>query len=74
MLDLRVPCGLFFFVTGAILAGMGVWSPNARPKLSDANVDLYSGIVMLLFGAFLLALAFRARRNAAAGERTERHT
>jgi len=29
--------------------------------MTDANVDLYTGLVMLAFGAFLLALARRGR-------------
>jgi hypothetical protein len=30
--------------------------------LTDGNVDLYAGAVMLAFGAFLLLLAMRSRR------------
>jgi uncharacterized membrane protein len=61
MLDLRIPTGLFFSVTGIILTAMGVFASSARAALSDANVNLYGGLTMLAFGAFLLLLAFRKR-------------
>ena len=61
MLDLRLPSGLFFVLTGAIVAGAGLFAPGNQAPLQQANVNLYSGGVMLLFGAFLLALARRAR-------------
>jgi uncharacterized membrane protein HdeD (DUF308 family) len=61
MLDLRIPTGLFFTVTGIVLTAMGIFASSARAALSDANVNLYSGIAMLVFGAFLLLLAFRKR-------------
>jgi hypothetical protein len=61
MLDLRIPTGLFFAATGVILTALGVFSPSARAALTDANVNLYSGLAMLVFGAFLLILAFRKR-------------
>jgi hypothetical protein len=52
---------LFFAATGIILSAMGVFASSARAALSDANVNLYSGLSMLLFGAFLLLLAYRKR-------------
>ena len=62
MLDLRVPSGWFFTILGAILLGMGVFAPDMRAALTEANVNLYSGIVMLAFGLFLLIMARRATR------------
>ena len=40
---------------------MGVFAPDMRAPLTEANVNLYCGSVMLAFGAFLLLLAWRAR-------------
>ena len=54
MLDLRVPSGWFFTVLGLILLGMGIFAPETRAALSDANVNLYSGLAMLVFGLFML--------------------
>jgi uncharacterized membrane protein HdeD (DUF308 family) len=64
MLDLRVPSGWFFTVLGLILLGMGIFAPDTRAALSDANVNLYSGLAMLVFGLFMLMLAWRASRRA----------
>ncbi|MGA2271609.1 MAG: hypothetical protein ABSH44_24360 [Bryobacteraceae bacterium] len=64
MLDLRVPSGWFFTVLGLILLGMGVFAPDTRAALSDANVNLYSGLSMLVFGLIMLLLAWRASRRA----------
>jgi len=60
MLDLRIPSGLFFAAVGLILCGLGIFSPGARAALTDVNVNLYSGLVMLSFGALLLVLARRS--------------
>ena len=64
MLDLRVPSGWFFTVLGLILLGMGIFAPETRAALSDANVNLYSGVAMLVFGLFMLLMALRASRRA----------
>jgi hypothetical protein len=60
MLDLRLPSGLFFTLLGLILVGMGVFAPETRAALTEANVNLYSGLAMLVFGLFLLLMAKRA--------------
>jgi uncharacterized membrane protein HdeD (DUF308 family) len=60
MLDLRVPSGWFFTLLGVILLGMGLFAPDTRAALTETNVNLYCGLAMLVFGAFLLLLAWRA--------------
>ncbi|MGA2119190.1 MAG: hypothetical protein ABSH56_31110 [Bryobacteraceae bacterium] len=62
-MDLRVPSGWFFTILGLILLGMGVFAPETRANLTTANVNLYSGACMLIFGLFLLLLAWRATRG-----------
>jgi hypothetical protein len=57
MLDLRVPSGWFFALLGVILLGMGVFAPDTRAPLTDININLYCGVGMLAFAAFLLILA-----------------
>jgi ABC-type antimicrobial peptide transport system permease subunit len=59
-----VPSGWFFTVLGLILLGMGIFAPETRAALSDANVNLYSGVAMLVFGLFMLLMAWRASRRA----------
>jgi hypothetical protein len=68
MLDLRVPSGCFFTVLGAILTGLGIFAPDMRAPLTDVNVNLYSGLSMLVFGGFLLLMARRAARARSGGE------
>jgi hypothetical protein len=63
MLDLRLPTGIFFATTGIILVGLGVLFPSERAALTESNVNLYCGLVMLAFGAFMLVMAQRARRR-----------
>jgi hypothetical protein len=60
MLDLRVPSGIFFALTGLILVKVSFSNPHA--PMTDANVDLYTGLVMMVFGGFLLLLAWRSRQ------------
>ena len=57
MLDLRIPTGFFFAIVGLILVGMGVFTPSERAALTEANVNLYCGLVMFAFGGMMLALA-----------------
>ena len=63
MLDLRYPIGWFFALVGLIVAGYGIFVPEARATLTAANVNLYCGLFMIAFGAFLLLLAWRAARS-----------
>ena len=59
MRDLRIPIGLFFTLAGVILAVTGVVTQNRAP-LETANVNLYCGVSILVFGGVMLWLA---RRN-----------
>ncbi len=59
MWDLRLPAGLFFSGLGLILCAMGALFPQQHAPLTLANVNLYSGIVMLVFGGVMLWLAKR---------------
>jgi uncharacterized membrane protein len=63
MLDLRVPSGWFFVILGAIVLAVGLVQPDLRAPLTDVNVNLYSGLSMLMFGGFLLLLARRALKK-----------
>lgn len=59
MWDLRLPAGLFFAGLGVILCVLGVAFPEQRAPLTQANVNLYIGLVMLLFGGVMLWLSKR---------------
>ena len=63
MLDLRYPIGVFFALIGLIVAGMGIFAPEARATLTATNVNLYCGLFMIAFGSFMLLLAWRATHS-----------
>ena len=56
-MDLRVSTGWFFALLGVILSALGVLSPGMRAPLTDLNVNLYCGIVMIAFGGVMLLFA-----------------
>lgn len=63
-LDVRLPIGLLFALIGALLAVYGIWSDPAIYQASlGVNVNLWWGLAMLVFGVFMLALAWRAGRQ-----------
>jgi hypothetical protein len=59
MWDLRIPSGFFFLLLGVILCATAVFRPGVRAPLTEADVNLYSGVAMVLFGGALLWLARR---------------
>ena len=60
MSDLRTSIGLFFAVIGLILLATGIATGSPAP-LEAANVNLYCGSAMLVFGAVMLWLGLRHR-------------
>ena len=64
-LDLRLPIGLMFTIIGALLSIFGMMSDRAIYTRSlGINVNLWWGLVLLLFGLGMLGLALRARQRA----------
>jgi hypothetical protein len=61
MLDLRLPSGLFFAITGLMLIVHSLID-NTRAPMTAANVNLYVGAVMTAFGLLLLLLARRGTK------------
>jgi hypothetical protein len=62
-LDIRAPIGGLFTVLGTMLAGYGLFasgSGRSSDLSSGLNVNLWWGLVMLVFGIALLLLARRA--------------
>lgn len=57
--DLRTPIGIFFSLVGLILGIAGLTAGYQAP-LESANVDLYCGISILIFGGVMLWLARRS--------------
>jgi len=65
-LDIRAPIGGLFSLLGLMLAGYGMvaGSRTTSDVAPVTNVNLWWGLVMLLFGIIMLVLSRRAMRRA----------
>ena len=63
-MDVRLPIGILFAATGALLVTAGLTSPD-DPKLAAIgfNLSLVWGGVMLCFGLAAIALSLFGRRD-----------
>ena len=62
--DLRLPIGIMFSIFGAILTVFGAVSDKAIYERSlGININLYWGIVLLVFGGSMLFLALRGGKK-----------
>lgn len=61
-LDIRAPIGGLFTLLGIMLVGYGLvaGSPNVASGTPETNVNLWWGLVMVLFGVVMLFMARRA--------------
>ena len=63
-LDIRTPLGLMFGIMGIILVGYGMVSPDRAHAGGEAmNLNLWWGIVLLVFGGAMLLLTKRAAQK-----------
>jgi len=63
-LDVRWPIGGMFSLIGMLLAVYGLVSnPALYERSLGINVNLWWGLVLLVFGLVMLALAYRAHRR-----------
>ena len=68
-LDIRIPIGLLFIVLGVILGAFGLVSDKAIYARSlDINVNLWWGLVMLVFGVLMF---FAGQRGTSSVRTTE---
>jgi hypothetical protein len=66
-LDLRIPMGMMFTLVGVILWGYGLIT-NGSPIYSASlgiNVNLWWGVVLLIFGLSMLLLGRRSQKRLA---------
>jgi len=64
--DLRLPMGLMFSLVGVLLTIYGLVSDRAIYQRSlGINVNLWWGLVLVVFGGGMLRLAMRGRRPGA---------
>ena len=65
-LDIRWPIGLMFTLIGAILVVYGLVtgsSPEFYQRSLGLNVNLYWGLLLLVFGGTMLTLAWRGSQT-----------
>ena len=62
-LDIRLPIGLLFAIVGALLTLYGLLGPATGQRTLGINVNLWWGVVLLVFGVVMLALSRAARRR-----------
>lgn len=66
MVDIRIPIGLMFSLIGVIISLLGFFTTadaEMYQKSLGINVNLFMGILMLIFGLFMLFLAFRKKKT-----------
>lgn len=66
-LDIRLPLGLMFLITGGLLALYGIFTRGSAiyERSLDINVNLVWGGVMFCFGLVMYGMGRRTRRVAA---------
>ena len=65
-LDIRLPIGLLFAIVGALLTLYGLIEGSATGQQTlGINVNLWWGLVLVVFGLVMLGLAMRGRRPGA---------
>jgi hypothetical protein len=65
-MDIRLPLGLMFAIQGALLSGFGAATASStiyRQHSLGINVNLWSGLGMLAFGAAMLWFARRSAQR-----------
>ena len=73
LLDLRFPMGLFFSALGVLIAGYGLLGDKAVYRVSlGINVNLWTGLGILLFGVLMLAAGWRAMKESGTEARSQK--
>jgi len=66
MVDIRYPIGLMFTILGVLVTIFGIATisdTGLYQKSLGINVNIYMGIIMLVFGLFMLAMALRKKKK-----------
>lgn len=66
-LDIRLPLGLLFVVTGGMMTVYGLFTRGSAiyGKSLGIDINLIWGVILLLFGLAMLLLAYLDRRRVA---------
>jgi len=65
-MDIRIPIGFLFVILGAILAAFGIFTSNDTELYArslGSNINLWTGVGMLIFGLPMLIIPFVGRRK-----------
>ena len=65
-LDIRYPIGLMFSIIGLLVAVYGLATGSNKElyqRSLDININLVWGIVLLVFGAWMLIMAIRGKKK-----------
>lgn len=65
-MDIRIPIGLLFVILGIILAAFGIFSLNDTELYARSlgrNINLWTGILMLVFGGLMLIFPILGRKG-----------
>ena len=65
-IDIKLPIGLMFTILGVLLTIYGLITNADKliyTRSFQINVNLWSGLGMLVFGSFMLILAIRERKS-----------
>ena len=65
-IDIKFPIGLMFFILGLLLTIWGIFTNNdilLYQRSLGVNINLWSGMGMLVFGSIMLILAFRTFKS-----------
>jgi hypothetical protein len=73
--DIRLPIGMMFSVFGVLVGAYGAATQDSEMYTRHSlgiNVNLWWGLVMLIFGAGMLLLARRGAAAARASDKTDK--
>lgn len=72
-LDIRWPIGLMFSLLGVMLVifGLATGGSDIYKASLGMNVNLYWGLLLLVFGAWMLIMAWRGSKQSAETSREE---
>jgi hypothetical protein len=68
--DIRLPIGLLFSIIGVIITIFGFMTKGAEiyKHSLGININIYSGISLVVFGGIMLAMAYSAQGKASQGD------
>ncbi|MFN8210441.1 MAG: hypothetical protein U0T33_05695 [Bacteroidales bacterium] len=66
MVDIRLPIGLMFTIFGVLVTGYGLFTmgdTSLYQKSLGVNVNIYMGLLMLVFGSVMLWFARKKKKD-----------